>query len=542
MKTLNRGWVKNAAIIFLAVMLLLTFFSNTILNLSLPEVEVGQPTSGELRNAIRGNADVESMGSYSVEVESERLILAVYVREGDEVAQGEPIFRLEEGENVLLEELNAARLRYESMLLDLAESDHAAQNETIRQAREDLRHAQVERAALGTAEITVTAAERRVDEATANETTQSNRLAQQELELTYIDDFDSRSSHIGQQVIAYERALANFVQNMGMTYDAWIEANPNTPNAWAQAVVAARTAMTNAAAIQRVAVVQAIHTQAALVTSAQNALTAAQNTLARIQRIVAADDAVQAAQRALNTALIALSSQQQQDDIAHSQKMLELNALAEEIADLEARIARLNVGEDGEATITARYDGIIVDLTAVAGQTADPGIALARIEVAQMGHVAELRNIDARQATEVRPGTFVEVGSLNWFANLTGRVASVRPDPDSPADRRIIAVEIEGDVFTGERVNLSIPISADRYEVIVPLSAVAEDMQGHHIYVLASRTSPLGTRYTARRVDVTIEAQDERNAAILGDVDRWSNVVIRSSGVLTDRTAVRLAN
>ena len=31
-KKLNRDWVKNAAIIFLAVLLVLTFFSNTILN------------------------------------------------------------------------------------------------------------------------------------------------------------------------------------------------------------------------------------------------------------------------------------------------------------------------------------------------------------------------------------------------------------------------------------------------------------------------------------------------------------------------------
>ena len=35
-KEINRGWVKNAAIIFLAVLLVLTFFSNTIMNASLP--------------------------------------------------------------------------------------------------------------------------------------------------------------------------------------------------------------------------------------------------------------------------------------------------------------------------------------------------------------------------------------------------------------------------------------------------------------------------------------------------------------------------
>ena len=34
----RRAWIKNTAIIFLVILLLLTFFSNTILNHSLPEV------------------------------------------------------------------------------------------------------------------------------------------------------------------------------------------------------------------------------------------------------------------------------------------------------------------------------------------------------------------------------------------------------------------------------------------------------------------------------------------------------------------------
>ena len=36
----RREWVKNIIIVFLLVMLLLTFFSNTIMNYSLPEVSV----------------------------------------------------------------------------------------------------------------------------------------------------------------------------------------------------------------------------------------------------------------------------------------------------------------------------------------------------------------------------------------------------------------------------------------------------------------------------------------------------------------------
>ena len=44
----KREWVKTVAIIFLAVMLVLTFFSNTIMNHSLPEVATANVTSGTI--------------------------------------------------------------------------------------------------------------------------------------------------------------------------------------------------------------------------------------------------------------------------------------------------------------------------------------------------------------------------------------------------------------------------------------------------------------------------------------------------------------
>ena len=59
-KERRRGWVKNAAIIFLAVLLVLTFFSNTWLNRSLPEVAAQYPTSGSINLKIRGEGTVSA--------------------------------------------------------------------------------------------------------------------------------------------------------------------------------------------------------------------------------------------------------------------------------------------------------------------------------------------------------------------------------------------------------------------------------------------------------------------------------------------------
>ena len=54
----KREWVKDAAIIFLAVLLVLTFFSNTIMNHSLPEVATAAVGNGAIVAKVRGTGVV----------------------------------------------------------------------------------------------------------------------------------------------------------------------------------------------------------------------------------------------------------------------------------------------------------------------------------------------------------------------------------------------------------------------------------------------------------------------------------------------------
>ena len=55
-KTSRREWVKNAAIILLAGLLVLTFFSNTIMNRNLPEVATQYVNDGSINAKVRGPA------------------------------------------------------------------------------------------------------------------------------------------------------------------------------------------------------------------------------------------------------------------------------------------------------------------------------------------------------------------------------------------------------------------------------------------------------------------------------------------------------
>ena len=95
----RRDWVKNAAIIFLAVMLVLTFFSNTIMNYSLPEVATQYVQRGTITAKVRGTGTVEATDPYNVVVKESRVISSVAVKQGDTVEKDQVIYYLEDAES-----------------------------------------------------------------------------------------------------------------------------------------------------------------------------------------------------------------------------------------------------------------------------------------------------------------------------------------------------------------------------------------------------------------------------------------------------------
>ena len=141
----RRAWVKNAAIIFLAIMLILTFFSNTIMNYSLPEVAAQYSQSGSITSKIRTTANVIANSTYKITIEETRNILSVAVKDGDMVKKGDVLFYLEDAES---EQLKTARdtlaqleKEYQLKLLQSG-SDYYADELAITQKRDELKKAQ----------------------------------------------------------------------------------------------------------------------------------------------------------------------------------------------------------------------------------------------------------------------------------------------------------------------------------------------------------------------------------------------------------------
>ena len=105
----RKDGIKNFAIVFLSIMLVLTFFSNTIMNYSLPQVATQYVQKGDISPKVRGAGTAEVEDPYNVKVPNARVISSVNVRVGDDVKKGDVIYELQDAES---EELKSARQEY----------------------------------------------------------------------------------------------------------------------------------------------------------------------------------------------------------------------------------------------------------------------------------------------------------------------------------------------------------------------------------------------------------------------------------------------
>ena len=98
--------IKNITIVFLLILLALTFFSRTIMNYTLPEVATHVVAQGEVSPRIRGQGTAEVDDPFTVTMTQARAIKSVAVRVDQTVKRGDVIYYLEDNES---DELRTAR-------------------------------------------------------------------------------------------------------------------------------------------------------------------------------------------------------------------------------------------------------------------------------------------------------------------------------------------------------------------------------------------------------------------------------------------------
>ncbi|MBP5152656.1 MAG: RND transporter, partial [Lachnospiraceae bacterium] len=105
---------------------------------------------------------------------------------------------------------------------------------------------------------------------------------------------------------------------------------------------------------------------------------------------------------------------------------------------------------------------------------------------------------------------------------------------------KIILFELEGDVSAGQSLSVTVGQRTATYDTIVPSSAIRSDDNGKFVLRVNTKSTPLGNRYIAERVDVTVLAEDETRTAVSGEFTGWDYIITTVTKPVEDGQQVRL--
>ena len=602
----KRGWVKNAAIIFLSVMLVLTFFSNTIMNRSLPEVAAERVQSGQLDVRIRGTGVVSANESYEVKSEQTRKVDSVPVKVGDTVEVGDTLlfFADAESEDIKLaqQELDELMLQYRLKLVDASNGEYEKENRAIENAQRELDEHKADMEKNNVTDEMISQAETRADNAEKAVKNQEDFIAKLEAASggATVADLEKAQKDYDTVYLIYGTWYERLVEE---TND-WMERNEVTErdeqnaqrDVYMEALVERYKLLIAQAELESVSVREltvetfsaesgengevtlfakaiqpprginvdhmkkmvdayaAVNPKKLALDAAKSAsgLSEAKEKLIDLERYKSdCDEAVTelkekqttyktlksglaAKQDALEAAINALADAQKADQ----KEDIQLQADREKINEKKAELSALQGGGSG-ASVTSPVNGIVKSIEITAGNTASSNSTLMTIEVPDRGYGISF-SVTTEQSKKVKVGDQAEVSGGYWGRQVTATLVGIKTDPQNPGTNKLLQFKLEGEVDSGSQLSVSIGERGGNYESIVPNSALRTDNNGEFVLVVVSKSSPLGNRYVAQRVDVKVQAKDDVRCAVSGGLSYSDMVITTSNKPLEPGMLVRL--
>lgn len=548
-KVKKREWVKNAAIIFLSIMLVLTFFSNTFMNHSLPEVSTQYVTSGSINAKIRGSGSVTANEEYIVETEQSRKIEAVLVQVGQSVKAGDVLFVLGEGDSTELDDaklaLETAEIEYERALIEASREKYTAESEAVYDAREDYHDAKETAENIKKAEAAISSAKTELDEKTAKYNdlkTHLEKLENSEGETEEIKQLKVLLADAQEKLDAWTAERDKMIDTESDEY----KMASNSIISWQRAVddYRAKLAELNVPGSPDPNEYNELYNQ---YVAAEAVMTEAQQKLDKTEKQYgkyagmdydAALEAIEAAEKRYDDAREALSNAIANGEIDEKLEELNLEYEKKNLDRLREKVAELSGGETGNE-IVAKVGGTVAELDVKAGETAQAGSRLALIELSDRGYTVNV-SVTSEQAKKVSVGDTAEVSTYWWGSQISAVLKEIKNDAQSGGRNKILIFEVSGDVEPGMNVDISIGQRSQNYAAIVPNSAVRSDSNGSFVLALVTKSSPLGNRYSATRIDVQVLASDDVNSAVSG-IGNGEYVITTASAPIESGMLVRMA-
>lgn len=594
----SRRWVIRAMVTFLVVLALLTFFSNTIMNATIPLVVTANAMRGNLSYTNTATGTLQSDDQVEVKGLDGRTVSEVHFTNYDTVEEGDVIITLVPVEDMsdlttLETELLGLQRQQEYAERTPHHNDFTSQNQAVRTAQQALADAQANLNSATTRDQTIAAAQQvlNANQAAVNALTSQVASASATVEsinamigacqarIAIIDGTAPTSTTImyappamlpskndpeGGDTTAPADPDTQSGGDTGTTTDTGAAAGagetsatttspttPTTPTTPSTTVTvptvnpnASRQEMVDQIAQLQVQLIDAQNRLAgysAQLAAAQAAVTAAQTAITTAEALpstYAATDAVADAQAALTAAQTALSDAQINAGIAADQLADAAEDRERQIADLEAKIektrARLTQTE-----IVAPASGYLYNLSVAAGDKLVGETVIFTIVPEDSSYsVSFTFPTNVVQSYQVGQ----EFSASNYYYIDKIVITNIKPDPNNPRDNRIVkcAVYTSFPVYPGESITVTADKGNATYDHVVASSAISEDNSGYFVFVVDQSSGPLGDRYTVRRVSVTVQATSGAFSAISGEGLDGVMVVTRSEEPLHNGDRVRL--
>ena len=171
--------------------------------------------------------------------------------------------------------------------------------------------------------------------------------------------------------------------------------------------------------------------------------------------------------------------------------------------------------------------GIVKSIEITAGKTAEASVTLMTVEIPEKGYGVSF-SVPIEKSKKVKVGDEAEVSGNYWGSKIQATLVGIKTDPQNPGTQKILRFKLSGDVESGSTISISIGERGGNYDSIIPTSAIRTDNNGDFVLVVISKSSPLGNRFMAQRVDVKVQASDDVNSAVSGGLS-YSDMVITTS-------------
>lgn len=543
----RRARVIKAMIAFVALLAVLTFFSNTIMNMTIPKVMGSYASRGNLSysNGSRGEIVVDNQTE--IKGLEGRVVDEIKVTSYDTVKKGDTILTLKpiEDDETLASKKNTLKTLERTKAYEARQpkqsTDFSAYTDTINSAKTTLSEAKDTLKKVQNKKNVINSNQKIIDEESVNEVSLQAAVdaAAKTVEdlKTQIDKVETEKAPLDAQITVYKET-----NTPDPTEDELL--NNSTPYA-----ILVNKVKEKEEEIKKLKELLApaearMKEAAADLAECQGKIEKAESEIASLDTLPsegAAKNAVNSAQNALNSANKAYSNAKTEAGISADKAKDDAKDRDEEIEKLKAEIAKLE--EAAKITeIKAPAAGFVYNLSVAAGDSLTAKTVVGYILPEEHRECSVTFTFDTKVAQNIWAGQQLEITS--GFAQSC-TVISKKPDPDNPRGKMLVKCHIDGeDSWPGEEITVNAGRGNDNYKCVVPSSAVNEDNGGQFVYAIIGSSTPLGDKYTVKRIDVTVEATDGAFSAITsakGELDKYDvMIVIRSEKPLEDGQRVRL--